>query len=194
MDFDIAQTAAEPGQGLSTGNPFASFLLGAPADLSLAVRSRQPRFVSNYYAAYIADDFKIRKDLTLNLGLRYDIETPRHEAADAQSVFDPNAPNPGATGPTGEPLLGALVFGGTGPGRSGTTASGAQTYHKDFAPRIGFAYSPTTLFGILHQTVIRGGYGIYYAPLTYGDFGQALTDGFTASAELRRTVQSGVTA
>jgi hypothetical protein len=181
IGFDVAQTAAEPGQGTSTGDAFASFLLGAPANLSLAVRAHQPRFVSNYYAAYVVDDFKARRNLTLNLGLRYDIETPRHESANDQSVFDPNAPNPGATLADGSLLPGALIFGGTGPGRSGTSASGARTYHKDFAPRIGFAYSPETLFGIFHQTVIRGGYGIYYAPLTYGDFGQALTDGFTAS-------------
>jgi hypothetical protein len=181
IGFDIAQTAAEPGQGLLTGDPFASFLVGAPASVSLAVRSRQPRFVSNYYAAYVADDFKLRRNLTLNLGLRYDIETPRHEAAGAQSVFDPTAPNPGAIGPSGTPLLGALIFGGTGTGRSGTSASGAKTYHKDFAPRVGFSYAPEALFGKLRQTVVRGGYGIYYSPLTYGDFGQALTDGFTAS-------------
>jgi hypothetical protein len=187
IGFDIAQTAAEPGQGKATGDPFASFLLGAPASVSLAVRSRQPRFVSNYYAAYVSDDFRVRRDLTLNLGLRYDIETPRHEAAGAQSVFDPNAPNigtggdPGAISFSGIPLNGALIFGGSGPGRSGTSASGAKTYHKDFAPRLGFAYSPNALFGKLQRTVLRGGYGIYYAPLTYGDFGQALTDGFTAS-------------
>jgi carboxypeptidase family protein len=187
IGFDIAQTAAEPGQGLLTGDPFASFLVGAPASVSLAVRAHQPRFVSNYYAAYVVDDFKARRNLTLNLGLRYDIETPRHEATGAQSVFDPNAPNigtggdPGAIGFDGVPLPGALVFGGTGTGRSGTSASGAKTYHKDFAPRIGFSYAPEALFGKLRQTVIRGGYGIYYSPLTYGDFGQALTDGFTAS-------------
>lgn len=192
IGFDVAQTAAELGEGKSTGDPFASFLLGAPASVSLAVRSRQPRFVSNYYAVYIADDFKARRNLTLNLGLRYDIETPRHESAGAQSVFDPTAPNvpftlpggvidPGAVAPDGIPLPGALIFGGTGPGRSGTSAAGAKTYHKDFAPRLGFSYAPEALFGKLRQTVVRGGYGIYYAPLTYGDFGQALTDGFTAS-------------
>ena len=186
IGFDIAQTAAEQGQGRLTGDPFASFLLGAPASVSLAVRSQQPRFVSNYYAGYITDDFKVRKDLTLNLGLRYDVETPRRESSDAQSVFDPNAPNPGATGPSG-PLLGALVFGGNGPGRSGTHAAGAQTYYRNVAPRIGFAYAPSSLFGIFPQTVIRGGYGIYYAPLTYGDFGQALTDGFTASPSFQQS-------
>jgi len=186
IGFDIAQTAALQGQGRLTGDPFASFLLGAPASVSLAVRSQQPRFVSNYYAGYITDDFKVRKDLTLNLGLRYDVETPRRESADAQSVFDPNAPNPGATGPSG-PLLGALVFAGNGAGRSGTHASGAQTYYRNIAPRIGFAYAPAQLFGILSNTVVRGGYGIYYAPLTYGDFGQALTDGFTASPSFQQS-------
>lgn len=181
IGFDIAQTAAEPNEGRLTGDPFASFLLGAPSTVNLAVRSQQPRFVSNYYAGYIVDDYRALKNLTFNLGIRYDIETPRHESSGAESVFDPNAPNPGATGPTGTPLLGALTFGGVGPGRSGTSASGAQTYHRDVAPRIGFAYAPGSLFGLFKQTVIRGGYGIYYAPLTYGDFGQALTDGFTAS-------------
>jgi hypothetical protein len=189
IGFDVAQTAAQPGEGTDTGNPFASFLLGAPSSVSLAVRSHQPRFVSNYYAAYVVDDFKMRRNLTVNLGLRYDIETPRHESADAQSVFDPNAPNPGATLADGSELPGALIFGGTGPGRSGTHASGARTYKKDFAPRIGFAYSPDRLFGRLKQSVIRGGYGIYYAPLTYGDFGQALTDGFTASPSFNAPFQ-----
>lgn len=175
IGFDIAQTAAEPGQGKSTGDPFASFLLGAPSSVSLAVRSSQPRFVSNYYAGYVQDDFKIRRNVMLNLGVRYEVETPRHESRDNQSVFDPLAPNPGATG-----VPGALIFGGQGTGRSGGSATGAQTYYKDIAPRIGFAWAPDS-FPYVHHVVFRGGYAIYYAPLTYGDFGQALTDGFTAS-------------
>jgi hypothetical protein len=176
IGFDVGQTAAEPGQGkLAGGDPFASFLLGAPSSVSLAVRSRQPRFVSNYYAGYVQDDFKVSRNFMLNLGLRYDVETPRHESLDAQSVFDPLAVNPGATG-----VLGALIFGGKGPGRSGGSASGAQTYHKDIAPRLGFAWAPDSL-PLVHHVVFRGGYAVYYAPLTYGDFGQALTDGFTAS-------------
>jgi hypothetical protein len=193
IGFDIAQTQDTPNRGgRLTGDPFASFLLGAPASVSLAVRTHQPRFVSNYYAAYVVDDFKARKNLSLNIGLRYDIETPRHEATGGQSVFDPNVPNPGAIGPGGIPLPGALIFGGTGTGRTGTSASGAATYHKDFAPRIGFAYSPDALFGKLRQTIVRGGYGIYYAPLTYGDFGQALTDGFTASPSFNGVFAPGL--
>ena len=175
IGFDIGQTAEAPGQGKTTGDPFASFLLGAPASLSLAVRSSQPRFVSNYYAGYVQDDFKIRRNLVLNLGLRYEVETPRHESHGNESVFDPNVPNPGATG-----VNGALIFGGNGQGRTGGSASGATTYYKDFAPRLGFAWAPDSL-PYIHKIVLRGAYAIYYAPLTYGDFGQALTDGFTAS-------------
>jgi len=181
LNFDIGQTAAEPNQGTTTGDPFAAFLIGAPSTVSLAIRSSQPRFVSSYYAGFIQDDFKIRKNLMLNLGLRYDVETPRHESSYNQSIIDLTAPNPGAISPSGSPLLGALIFGGHGQGRSGTSASGATTYWKDFAPRLGFSYAPESLFGRFRNTVVRGGYSIYYAPLSYADFGVSLTDGFTAS-------------
>ena len=172
LGFDFAQTAVETtlSGGNFTGNPFASFLTGAVQSWGLAIRSRQPRFNSHYVAVSAQDDFKIRRNLMLNIGLRYDVETPRKEASDAQSVISLTALNPGAVGPNG-PLPGALVFGD----------SGARTYYKDFAPRVGFSYAPDNLFGHLGKTVIRGGYAIYYGPLDYGDFGQSLTDGFTAS-------------
>jgi hypothetical protein len=174
LGFDFAQTAVEPALsgGTTTGNAYASFLIGAVQSWSLAIRSRQPRFNSKYIAGYAQDDFKIRRNLMLNIGLRYEVETPRTEASNSQSVISLTAPNPGAIGPNG-PLPGALIFGGG--------ASGAQTYHKDVAPRLGFSYAPDNLFGHLGRTVVRGGYAIYYGPLDYGDFGQSLTDGFTAS-------------
>lgn len=181
LQFDVGQTAAQPNQNKLTGDPFASFLLGAPSNLALAIRSSQPRFISNYGAGFIQDDFKVRKNLMLNLGLRYSIETPRHEAHYDQSVIDLTAPNPGAISPGGTPLLGALVFGGNGSGRSGKSASGATTYYRDVAPRLGFSYAPEALFGRFRNTVLRGGYSIYYAALSYADFGVSLTDGFTAS-------------
>ncbi|MDP9161749.1 MAG: TonB-dependent receptor, partial [Acidobacteriota bacterium] len=173
IGFQPDQTAFQPSQGGLTGNEFASFLVGAPSNLSLAVRSEQPRFNSNYYAAYFQDNWKVSNSLVLNLGVRYDVETARTEAHANTSNFDPNVPNPGATG-----VLGALVFAGHGAGRSGRSGTWAQTWKKDIAPRIGFAWAPQKYD---RKVALRGGYGIYYAPLTYGDFGQALTDGFTAS-------------
>jgi len=147
-----------------TGDPFASFLLGLPDIETLTVTSHFSRWAQNYYAVYVQDDFKARRDLTLNLGLRWDIETPRHEAIGAQSVLSLTASN--ALSP-GQP--GALVY--------GKSATGASTYFKNFGPRIGFAYAPERF----KNTVIRGAYSIYYAPLTYSDFGGSLASGTTAS-------------
>jgi hypothetical protein len=166
--FDSRETAftpvtANPNASL-TGDPFASFLLGEPDRETLTVSSHYSRWAQNYYAAYVQDDFKARRNLTLNLGLRWDIETPRHEALGAQSVFSPTAANPLTPGQPG-----ALVY--------GSGATGASTYFKNIGPRVGFAYSPD----FVHNTVLRGGYSIYYAPLTYSDFGGNLSSGTTAN-------------
>jgi hypothetical protein len=147
-----------------TGDPFASFLVGQPDQEQLQVTSHYSRWAQNYYASYVQDDFKARSNLTLNLGLRWDIETPRHEAIGAQSVLSLTATNPDTPG-----QLGALIY--------GKGATGASTYFKDFGPRIGFAYAPERF----KDTVIRGAYSIYYAPLTYSDFGDNLSSGTTAS-------------
>jgi hypothetical protein len=164
-DFNNFQTAFAPNDTFS-GDPFASFLLGLPQDESAHISSLVPRWNQNYYAPYVQDDFKFRKNLTFNLGFRYDVDTPRHEAHGAQSVLDLNTPNPGAGG-----TLGALIY--------GSNATGAKTYYKNFGPRLGFAYSPEKLFGRFSQTVIRGGYGIYHAALFYTDFGDSLSSGAT---------------
>src|SRR5438128_1953225 len=164
--FKNFQTAVSP-NSLVTGDPFASFLLGAPHEETLQINSQFPRWNSNYYAGYAQDDFKFRSNLTINLGLRYEVETPRHEAHGAQSVLDLAANNPGTPG-----TLGAMIY--------GNNASGAKTYYKDLGPRVGFAYAPSKLFGWLNNTVVRGGYSIYYAALSYSDFGNNLQSGTSA--------------
>ncbi len=140
----------------TTGDPFASFLLGLPNQEQLTVTSINPRLSSNYFAAYIQDDYKIRRDLTLNLGLRYEIDTPRNEAHDAQSNINLRTPNPGVGG-----LPGVLVY--------SPYANMGSIYFKDFGPRAGFAYAPSELFGRIRDIVIRGGYAIYYGALFYDD-------------------------
>jgi len=156
-DFAAFQTAYIPNSN-NSGDPFASFLLGAPHKESLTFIDIQPRWSSNYYAGYVQDDFKVRSNLVLNLGLRYSVDTPRHEPHGANSVLDLNTPNSLAGGAPG-----ALIF--------GSRAAGAKTYYKNFGPRIGFSYAWKD------DTVFRGGYAIYYAPLQYSDFGGALTTG-----------------
>jgi outer membrane receptor protein involved in Fe transport len=71
-NFQTAFKAADP----QTGDAFASFLLGQPQNEKAHFASLAPRWNQNYYAAFIQDDFKFRKNLTLNLGLRYDVDTP----------------------------------------------------------------------------------------------------------------------
>ena len=155
--------AQQPNAG-NAGDPTASFLLGLPDNENLSVYSHYSRWVQNYYAGYVQDDFKAAHNLTVNMGLRWDIDTPRHEATGAQSVLSLTATNPDTPGP-----LGALAY--------GKGATGAKTYYKNFGPRLGFAYAPDHLPG----TVVRGAYSIYYAALFYSDFGGNLSSGTTAN-------------
>jgi len=168
-ETSFAPPTQQPGAS-QTGDPFASFLLGQPDQEQLTVFSHYPRWNQNYYATYVQDDFKAGHNLTLNLGLRWDVDTPRHEATGAQSVFSPTATNSATPG-----QLGAFVY--------GKSKTGANTYFKDFGPRIGFAYAPD----FMPNTVIRGGYSIYYAALVYSDFGGALTSGSTANPNFRNS-------
>lgn len=159
--FNNFQTAFAPNDP-TTGDPFASFLLGLPQSEQLSITSVNPRLNSNYFAAFVQDDFKIRHDLTLNLGLRYDVDTPRHEAHNAMSALELTLPNSGnAAIPISPAVPGSLMY--------GHDATGAQIYYKDFGPRVGLAYAPNELFGRIRNIVIRGGYAIYYAALFYDD-------------------------
>jgi hypothetical protein len=134
----------------SSGNSFASFLLGAVDSGNSFFRDSLPGGRYQYYGWFIDDTYKLTPKLTLNIGLRYEIQAPSADPLGRLSYMDPSIPNPGAGN-----LLGAYVFGGNGQGRRGWTRL-FDTHYKNFAPRIGFAYQ------ILPNTVIRGGYGIFY--------------------------------
>lgn len=178
LSFSNVNTGFTPSGGNTTGDPFASFLLGAVNEVSYAVVAVQPRFAQSYYGGYAQDDFKVRRNLMLNLGVRYDVESPRRESHGFQSVFSPTTLNSGDTAiPISPAVPGSLVFG----------SSGTSTYYRDIAPRLGFAYAPDNLFGRFGKMVVRGGYSIFYAGLTYGDFGQSLIDGDKAAADFKST-------
>jgi hypothetical protein len=180
--FSNFQTAFAP-NNTSTGDPFASFLLGLPQQEQLSITSVNPRLNSNYFAAYVQDDYKIRRDLTLNLGSRYDVDTPRHEAHNAVSALDLSLPNTGNSAiPISPAVPGALIY--------GHDATGAKIYYKDFGPRIGFAYAPDRLFGRFRNIVVRGGYAIYYAALFYDDLPTG-TIQFSSGSTVQPTFTSG---
>ncbi len=188
FNFSSDQTAAPLlGGGVVTnsGFGFASFLLGQVGSAGINVRPNIVQFRTQYYAAFVQDDWKVRQNLTLNLGLRYDVDVPRRELANRYSGFDPALPNPGAGG-----RLGALAFADqTTQGLNSTRF--ADTYYKNIGPRVGFAYSPDRggdgvlgkLLGGAGKTVFRGGFGIYYQALQYADFGEQASSGFNARAD-----------
>jgi Carboxypeptidase regulatory-like domain len=170
--FYPGQTAGLLTEQGNTGNSFADFLIGQSGDVNRVVDLHAPRWISHYAAVFAQDDWKVRPNLTLNLGLRWSFETPRHESEGDTTSFEPNVPNTAANG-----ILGALVFGGVGPGRDGNKGeTWANTYYKDFEPRVGFAWNPDQFN---RRLVVRGNYGIYYGPLVDADYGQGTTAGFT---------------
>lgn len=168
-----ATTSAAIQNGL-TGSGTASLLLGVPNTGSVTVKASQSRWLRNYYAGFFQDSFKITPTLVINYGLRYEIDQPFKEANGDTSTISLTQPNPGAGN-----LPGVLVFAGKGAGRNGNVNERwANTWFKDFGPRLGFAWSPSMFDG---KTVFRGGYGIIYGGLQYADFGGDNRTGFQAN-------------
>jgi hypothetical protein len=173
-NFSPAETAAIDPSGAiltaGTGDSYASMLLGQVDSAGLVI-FQPTTWREAYTAAFINDEIKVSPKLSITLGLRYDYMFARTEAHDRYSTFSPTTPNPGAGG-----IPGAMLFAGTGTGRTGSrTFENPST--NDWGPRFGFAYR------ITHKDVIRGGYGMYYGPVSlnysapggYPDVGAAAT-------------------
>ena len=156
-NFSTNETAASTATQSQTGNSFASFLLGDVASASVAYQLHAPRSTQFYYAAYLQDDYKVKRNLTLNLGVRYDVEPAPQEKNQDKANLSLAEPNSAAGG-----LPGALYFAGTGPGRAGVSSAFAHTWYKDVAPRVGFSYAPNVWN---NTTVLRGSYDIIYSAL-----------------------------
>jgi hypothetical protein len=163
---------------------FTSFLLGLPTGglLTYTDPSSQQGF---YHALYLQDDWKISSKLTLNLGLRWEMETGPTERFNRAAAIDPNIPSPLA-GPTGLPLRGGLVFAGV----NGAPRGRYKTDANNFGPRIGMAYQLTA------KTVLRGGLGVFYSPglvrLFTGGTPAGGNPGFTVTTPFVATID-GVT-
>jgi hypothetical protein len=152
FSFNSNETALPTATGRgNSGNPFASFLLGVVDTSSYNGLFVVPGLRYQYKAFFAQDDWKVSRKLTLNIGLRWDLFTPREEHNTNISGFDPSLPNPGAGN-----LPGAIRFLGEGPGRDNSRKSFADTDYKAFGPRFGFAYQ------LFKDTVVRGGYGLSY--------------------------------
>ena len=104
-----------------------------------------------FHGVYLQDDWKATRKLTLNLGLRWEVQRPVTDRYNRQAWFNYNAVNPISTA-VGQTYLGQLEF------ASSDKRGLSNTNYKNFAPRIGFAYQ------VMPKLVMRGGYGIFYPP------------------------------
>jgi hypothetical protein len=156
--------------GEYSGNPFDDFLLGNPSQISINVPSPLAEtasaavFVYPQYtwSAYVQDQWKANRRLTLDAGLRYEYYLPAREAQDRYDWFDPNVTGGAVctaskTAATDVGQTGLLNFCGTSQGPSPKLS---------FGPRIGIAYLP---MASNEKTVIRAGYGIFYDVSDEGD-------------------------
>ncbi|MEO7143625.1 MAG: TonB-dependent receptor [Bryobacteraceae bacterium] len=161
----------------------ASFLLGYPSSGSID-NTPAVSISYRYFGGYIQDDFRATSKLSLNLGMRYEIETGRNERYNRLSWFDPAAVNP--VGPqAGLPnLLGGLEFAGV----NGDSSRQKLTNWNHWGPRFGLGYSLTP------STVIRGGYGLFFLPATGDDQGTNLgSAGFAATTPFVSSLNGGIT-
>jgi Carboxypeptidase regulatory-like domain/TonB dependent receptor len=139
----------------TAGVGYASFLLGFGTGGNV-VNGIRPAAHNRYAGLYIQDDFKATRKLTINLGLRWDIETGTTERYDRLSVFDPTVRSP-LSDKVGMELFGGYLFPDKGLGRR----SVHEADLKNFNPRIGLAYELNS------NTAIRAGYGIFFGVPAY---------------------------
>jgi len=141
------------------GYPIASLITGATEFAFNSNNSIDPAFRQLTQGYFVQDDIKVNQKLTLNIGLRYDLPGLRTEARDRFRGFDPDAMN-SAIG-----RRGALVGAGGQSGLQAEERTLSRSDKSNIGPRLGVAYA------IDSKTVIRGGIGLYYAPVLYGTGG-----------------------
>ncbi len=166
LNFTALNTALP---GVTSGDPFASFDIGAVDNGNLSVHN-----VSKYgaeqraYNLHVNDDWKVNPKLTLNLGLRWDRFSPSFETSN-RLAFLSFAPNPGAGN-----LPGSLAYAGNSWGAASFGAPYPEkVFNGAFAPRLGAAYK------LGDKTVVRAGYGMFYTQAFYPGWGGGMSlDGF----------------
>lgn len=136
----------------ATGNAFADFLLGIPSTFT---QDTPVTGITNtwYYSIFLQDDFRATSKLTLNLGLRWEVQTP---PTDPQNRFTNYVPGQRSTVNLIAPV-GALFFGDPGVERGGIPVK-----YDNISPRLGFAYDPIGD----GKTSIRGAIGLFYGSIS----------------------------
>ncbi|HRI02305.1 MAG TPA: TonB-dependent receptor [Pyrinomonadaceae bacterium] len=178
------------------GRDLASFLLGIPA--SGSIDNPQVYDVSSaYHGVFVQDDWRVTSKLTLNLGIRYEIEGGYKEKEARMIVdFDRVAPSPiaaqvlanyNSSVPAGVPitnfqnLKGGFIFAGS------ASQANQLTDKNNFQPRIGMSYSPD------QKTIIRAGFGTFTAPFQIVSQSVVFQPGFSTPTTFTPTLDNGLT-
>ena len=199
-DFSFANTYTKGPLDNSTaaalGQELAAMLLGIPGG-SMSTGSTQNYALQNkYYGIFVQDDFKLTQKLTLNMGLRYEMEAPVTERYDRLlGTFDASVNSPVAAAAAAAyaknpiPELPVSAFSAKGGltfvGQNGKSRSPYGNSHN-LLPRVGLAYQLNSM------TVIRSGYGIYFGTIGVDTF-QPVQSGFSQVTPIQASLNNGVT-
>lgn len=166
----------------AAGDAMASFLLGYAATGEINV-STPADFRINYLSAYAQDDYRVSSKVTLNFGVRWEYEPGISEASNGITVgFDRTTPFPAQV--PGLDLKGGLMYAGV----DGNPTRQAQNLNG-LAPRGGVAWSVTD------KTVLRGGYGLFWAPTMLPNLSEAVmgTRGYSAATTYLASTDGNLT-
>jgi hypothetical protein len=136
------------------GNQFASFLLGLPSSIDRGYVATEPSTRANLLGVYVQDQYRIKRNLTLNLALRWDLITAAIDKDNKQSNFNL--------------ATGMLDF-----ATDGNRAPNVDNYYGGYSPRVGFAYTPGGA-----NTTVSGAFGITHFPGNFGAIGGFLERNF----------------
>lgn len=177
--------------GVYTGFGYADFLLGIPQTTTVSIPTPRRYFRGTSWALYAQDQFKVSRGLTLNYGIRWQMDGPYYDKYGTMYSFDPKSgalviPDEGSTRvnplfPKNIPILTAS--------QAGFPANSLMDFGKRrFLPRVGFAYKPFAN----RRFVIRGGYGIY-DNVIYASLARGMNAGpFAGQVTYNNSIQSGV--
>ena len=178
------------------GMQLASFMYGLPTDGSKNNNASYAT-TSKYVAWYVHDDWKVTRKLTLNLGIRHEIEIPTTERYDrtnrgfafadanpVQAAAQANyALNPISQIPVSQfKVLGGLMFAGVGGNPRGVY--GVQA--RNFMPRMGLAYQ------LNNKTVLRGGFGVFFDSMPADSRGAITQTGFSLATSMMPSIDNGL--
>jgi len=194
IDYHVNLTTNNNRRGQITFQSFNNFLLGTAANSTYGDGINTRILRATDYSFFLQDDWKFSRKLTFNLGLRYELDLPPYEMRGALSAFDPALYKPrmeldSGGNPVGPPIGGFVQAGNVIPQYDLPDVPNAgkrvltSVDPNNFAPRVGFAYSPLDS----GRLVVRGGYGIFYSRPSTLYIGADITMDFPPMYTIRRS-------